>query len=972
MSNPPEPTVPISGSLVISVRTFLSARPDSLSDDKRLSFETAVLELLDICNKNRPATQSAIEVVEGLLFLGAGAVRLASEYIDRRKKEKATLRRSNSRPLVPTTTMDSPFRTILEAPKGTHTQSAIDAGGETCVVAATTYEDESCVETDIPNNSSSVGAMNSGAALAELLSRPRLLTTLNGPFNNNLFTPIWLTAVTLENSTRVTQVAPFTKYFRGTLVFRAIVTASPSSRGCVAMSWQPYFFPGNLNARYVRARMPGVLSLPHVRFFLDNDTTATLRVPWYCPMDKVDPWSSLGYISLNNIIRENPGAGAAASIVVTCHLEDLEIAGPTSTEFVDVVTQSALEMEQKSVSNPVSSGLGQISQGLQTLGGVPLLKSISGPAMWATSLMAKTAASFGFSRPVVTTPATFAVNPGFNSHTDMPKPAMVVGPFGSNSLCFSKNLSPSGKDEMALEHVLSQPCSIFSGVWGPTGVSAGTRLYSARVSPLCLWYRDGSTNVCTGNIQTPYVLKDVASGYERLIQPSSISSLAHMFRFWRGSITFRVTFGANYLTRARVKFVFFPNPEFASTTLVPTASDPGTCPMFSNSLRTASYTDQVAYSKVHVIAADSRVVDFTVPFVFPTVWAGRNASIGSVVMFADSNIKATLETDPRCDFHVECFSTDMKFADFTGVRWAPATYSWKNGGFNLPQSFLYTQSSLGNALDSGPVEQQTVGEVFTSLKQLCMIPSSGVCFHKNATSTDYPDQLEVFPLLPWYEPSVRRLINNNPFNNGVSVASEYPIYGGMSFSPGAYVASFFAFARGGTVVEASGGIITIRDSVDDLQRISVNSANLGPISLPFTQTKSSPFVTSLDDVVRAILPYRRPTLFDYVSRSAYLIDNAAVENAPGGIDTGTVPTTISRVLDLNNSNILGWTTRDLSAPSLHYCTYHPTSQYSVRNVYVSAADDAYCSMFLGPPLVDVNLMGIDASERAYAANTAPV
>lgn len=734
--------------------------------------------------------------------------------------------------------------------------------------------------------------------------------------------PVGLTEGTLPLDTRAliytsdfTNTTPFTSFTNGlvrlsgvygvraTIVITLQVAASPFHQGIVALAWQ--YGDSIQNRTFFRNASHVVTNLPHVRLDIASDTMVQLRVPFlsdveYMSLSAATQPSYWGSLILTTLLPTPTVSGITAPPYnMYIHLEDMEFFGSAPLSVSTVTLQMGpITKEFEDESRPYSSGVMALSRVAHFVGqGIPALSALSSPTSWFLEKVAGTIRHFGYARPQVVDPVMRMIridNVG-EQNVDVASAVQVIGPLSNNTVRQGPEFAGTDVDEMAFSYIVKVPSQI--QYFGITTSTAGrTVLYATQISPSFLWYRQaGTLPAC--NIPPRLVAPAATGGF----QPSTIFALSQMFKLWRGSFHFRFTFGKTKMHGGRIMIVY--NPEVGFTPLTTSA---GTIPTINVAAYGVNGPNPYGHSSIHNLR-DASVVEFEVPYTSPYPYMPFGGNTGSLAVYLIDPVQAPAVVSQTVSVMVEVSAgADYELADFVTPVYPPS-----------PLATVTFQGGLSQAPDE--LSEFTVGEVLASAKQLISIP------HISATTT-------VPGSGTWNIPHW-------------SYSPTHPIAGVTScllgaFSVPGYIASWYAFAKGGTDFHAN--MNSTDSSGGTYFRITQFSANT-------TTTTQSP------------------------SQAPYS-NNCAVQNFSGSLHA-RLPAYSHLVRfaasSFNNVTAIGsaWGFLSSNIPNLR--PNRPTSTYRLFVKYgtgvllltTSAADDASLAMFMGPtPLL---LLSANAATTLY-------
>ena len=666
----------------------------------------------------------------------------------------------------------------------------------------TTFVDEACTGISVEAHyvkPSTVTPQEDLQNVKEYFRRPRLIKSGIIPFGTrgqltdlNIDSPFAMTLLFPQWKERLSGVYGV----KFTMKFTLQVAATAFHQGVLAMGFQYGFYNDKIFDRTIQSA--SLTNLPHVRLNLESDTMVELSVPFkYCDeymcVEQLVSQTSFGYgkLGVNVLLPSISVTGLSpATYKLYAHLEDIEIFGADNYASSTVIIQSGgkVSNEIKKPSDALFSAA-KITRFVSR--GVPSLSSIAGPASWVLDTAGGVARYFGYSRPAIQDAATKMLPTYYGSdcHVDSATPALVVTPFQSNSLSVTPEFGFSDVDEMSSKFITSQYSQLCVGAVS-TGDAHGDAIYATRVSPQCFWFR-APANKPYCNKLFPRSSADLVSQSGNVFLPTSVMNYASNFRGWRGGYKFKFTFAKTAMHGGRYLLSFNPNYVQGFT---PTSYASAEGPEIKDGL-----VQPYGYSKIVDIKGDS-VVEFTVPFVAPTPNVEFYSSIGSLTLTCIDPLQASSQVTTSVPFMVEvCGDDDFEALAYAGLHFVPHS----NG--TLYQQSGKVVSTTTNVID------KTIGERFTSVKQIIQVPS----WQRVAYSTTVAAPT---PIAPWfyYYPQ-HQLTNAIP-------ASATLLLDDVGKASGAW-AQCYAFARGGTDFHAyvtgkgfSGAIVIDQVNTDNSAR----------------------------------------------------------------------------------------------------------------------------------------------------------
>jgi hypothetical protein len=460
---------------------------------------------------------------------------------------------------------------------------------------------------------------------------------------------------------------------------------------------------------------------------------------------------------------------------------------------------------------------------------LPSLASIGGPTAWFLRLIAKTASSFGYSKPnVESQPVKHWRTDNINEmNVDVPNPSLVVGAFQTNRLRVDSTLGGTDVDEMAFSHVLSQYSQIFLGSVN-TLDSTGTTLYASNNTLMNYWFRS-TTARPGGNLSIP----SRSTATVNAVQPSALCYFGSMFRQWRGGLRYRITFAKTKFHAGRIMLAFIPSPkpgaDYGTLTDI-TAEIPESYAVVGGTMpQPFGYT-------MMLDLRDQSVFEFEVPYLSPVLYTSVYGSTGSLSMTVVDPLIANGEAATSVDYLIEvCAMDDFEFAIPAPPVLTPLPNVTSGVGFPTPQSGLAVENNR-------QVCEYTVGEKLVSLKQLIMMPTY--------TAYDAANLAVSVTSLPfwWFFP---RWIPALPMVNPNSVW--------LGLHRGGLVAACYAFVHGSTNIHVYNDVSGASGVTMGIMADPYDGAGTALSEAPDVWNRGKAFASRVlyhtaADVLHAILP----------------------------------------------------------------------------------------------------------------------
>jgi hypothetical protein len=715
---------------------------------------------------------------------------------------------------------------------------------------------------------------------------------------------------------------------RAKMVVTLQVAATPFHQGLVCLSGQYGYLP-SVSALGVYDRTVDsctATNLPHVVLDLSADTSVQLHLPFLFVAEYAQilpAFTELPYVqlALNNLSSVPAVAGMGPpTYQVYLHLEDIELFGATPQATSTIVLTAGRKLspvteEFENDAFPFSSALHSAGRAISFLAkGVPSISSIGGPVSWALGKAAGVVRYFGYGKPTVCDPVmrVFRQDNVGEFNTDVATSSMVLAATAANTTSINTMVGYSDVDEMSLSYVTSR--------WGQINVfdlatssTTGTLIYATPINMLAFWFRSRG-GIPAANKIVPRLSTATSNSF----QPSHLMFAASSFKQWRGGIKFRFIFAKTKMHAGRVMVVFNPYMFTVSNTTLMTTSTNVTIPAYGS-----LGADPFGYSAVFDLK-DGNVFEFKVPYVSPIPYSNLATTTGALAMYVVNPLIASSVVSSAISVVVQVAGdSDFELANPTGVM------------FPVHNSGTITLTA-GRVLSEAPevINQLTMGEAITSVKQLIAIPGiAGYNLGAVATSG------EIVP--PWhYQPNLSPLVpapSTQPPNR--------------SFHYGGNWASCYGFLKGGTDVH----VYSISENVAiTLSQLPGAGAWL-PTSITPDQRSSAntPILATTEPSMHARLPAFHPTARIF-SWAANIVTGAGASWIGNNPYTSTTP--IDPYSGLQSLYVLRLIPND-TGPG-----YNPGCF-----INTNAADDAQMAMYIGPPpcflppvLVDPGVWDLDS------------
>lgn len=372
-------------------------------------------------------------------------------------------------------------------------------------------------------------------------------------------------------------------YYTGrmNLHLKIMINASPFYYGAALVTYRP--MSGYSTAELLTTDstfINGLSQRPHVWIYPQTSQGGELTLPFIFPYDAIDLTSAsqvqgLGSITIKSVTtlqNANAVVSADATIRIYAYASEVSLGGPT----YKAVLQSGDEYGKGPVSG-VASAVANISRSMQN---IPVIGKFAKATTIGASAISSVASLFGFTDVPVIRDVEPLKNLPFHSltsaHIGEPVTKLCLDPKNEVSIDTSI-IGVSTDDELCISKFVDRYAYIGQANW--TASSAPDVL---------LWSQKVQPNVYNTSTTTPGPYGNIA------VQATPMGHVAQLFRYWRGSITFKITAIASKFHRGRYVITWDPTADISAAT---------------------SYIG-TAFTKIVDIAEESEI-ELTIPYMQP-------------------------------------------------------------------------------------------------------------------------------------------------------------------------------------------------------------------------------------------------------------------------------------------------------------------------------------------------------------------
>jgi len=377
--------------------------------------------------------------------------------------------------------------------------------------------------------------------LAKILGRPIFMQNVNWTSSNaanSLIAAYGLPDDLLNGSPIKFNRVQNNQYMRADVVFRIEASPIQFQAGRLWMCFES--FRNNRGARAVYGASCQYTALPGVAFDPAKPAPIELRIPFSSIVSAWDlPMGQFGYgVLLVYVLSPLNSATATNSTTVGIQawFEHPKLSVPTQQTGQSGPALRAPELptgepmrfqsaEQKQANNHTfskfASAVGSVAS---VLSGFPLLSSVATPVAALARGVARTAAAFGFAKPLDTSAPTKIVQHNRASwvNADGPLPAVKLSNSIENAIEQKGRFFPNPVDEMEISYIVKNPVMVNQWSWS-TSDAVGKIITVIPVHPGLV-----DAKVSSGT----YTFGTYA--------PSPLAYVASMFKYWAGSLKYKL------------------------------------------------------------------------------------------------------------------------------------------------------------------------------------------------------------------------------------------------------------------------------------------------------------------------------------------------------------------------------------------------------------------------------------------------
>ncbi len=332
------------------------------------------------------------------------------------------------------------------------------------------------------------------------------------------------------------------------LHLKFVMNASPFFYGALRVTYEPRRLfakaTSNANELVQVSQLPGVWLTPQ------DSTGAELVVPFINDSNWISPQSiteqtNMGFVRFyvySDLQSSNGTTGASITISTYAWLEDIHLAGPTSSDV----------LQSKPVKDGAISGLAdKVATVAGKMSSIPFVGSYASAASTAASVVGSVAAAFGFSNAPVTKDVDPFVPKSYhafaNCETSMPNDKLCIDPKNETPMD-NAVAGTDSSDPLVLSNFLRE--SYIDQFTWTTPQATETSLRTFPVSPSLIHSQSVSSGTTNGTLY--------------YFTPMAYAS--RMFHYWRGSIIYRFKVIKTKYHKGRLRISWDPDRDITATT----------------------------------------------------------------------------------------------------------------------------------------------------------------------------------------------------------------------------------------------------------------------------------------------------------------------------------------------------------------------------------------------------------------------
>jgi len=398
-------------------------------------------------------------------------------------------------------------------------------------------------------------------SIDKVLNRPTFMSNINWTTSQAIGTILANYSVPndlLNYSSIKTCKVQYNQFMNADVVFRIEASPVQFQAGRLWLCFESYREQRGARAQYGYTAQ--FTALPGVEYDPAKPAPVELRIPfssilaaWDLPIGQYGMGTLLVYV-----LSPLTSASTTASVTLSVQswLENTKVRVPVQSGLASGPTRRKLDFEFTSGSpmeyqsseegmaqrHTFSHALSKISNIATAFGAFPMLSSVATPVAHFSNIASRVAAYFGFAKPAdVSAPTKFVShNRAAWANADGALPLVKLAHSSENAVDNQQNHFPNPIDEMDIKYIVSNPAVLNQWTWATTD-AVGKVITVLPVHP------GVSTFVTSGT----YTFGTFA--------PTPLAYVASMFKYWAGSIKFKLEAVSTPFHAGRLLVTYIPD-----------------------------------------------------------------------------------------------------------------------------------------------------------------------------------------------------------------------------------------------------------------------------------------------------------------------------------------------------------------------------------------------------------------------------
>lgn len=414
-------------------------------------------------------------------------------------------------------------------------------------------------------------------------------------------------------------------YLRARLVVRIVVNSNPFQLGKLIAYFAPYSSQDDIGDRtLVNSYMSARSAFPHIVLDAGTGNSGELCIPFVSYYTHWNLPEDLGNLGNLQIAVLNPLQSGTCNLTIFARFTDVHLEVPTakpsslSTSLsLDHAIRTAIqrygaravrsrvrniraqvdEGTAKDSRGVISTILGTVSS-MSSLGtSLPVIGKYLAPISWATGAASQVAQYFGLSKPInLTQQHRLTQLPAYGyTNADGSDTSLCLSASCENSIGHRSDVFGTTMDDMDIAYVAGHSCYLTQFVWDAAN-PVGTIV--------------GDVNV------TPGVAQESTATGDDIYDSTLLGYISSMFRYWRGSIKFKIQVAKTAYHSGRLRVSFVP---------------------LGGAGETAGYRMDQAYSEILDLRI-SNEIEMNIDYLSNTIWKEVD------MVNYDSNVSSSVVT----------------------------------------------------------------------------------------------------------------------------------------------------------------------------------------------------------------------------------------------------------------------------------------------------------------------------------------